>query len=114
MAVEERKSHLIFGTTVRLDAAPLLNAMKIALVIALLAACSAAHAAPKSKAATSRKPDPIALAHEHVKDVLKDGDSAKFKGDFIGKDRAVCGLVNAKNSYGAMVVSCATSLLPTG
>jgi hypothetical protein len=42
----------------------------------------------------------IAQAHERVRDALKDPESARFKSDFIGKEGAVCGLVNAKNSYG--------------
>ena len=36
-----------------------------------------------------------------VKSQLKDSSSAKFSDDRIGKDRSVCGLVNAKNSLGA-------------
>jgi hypothetical protein len=57
-------------------------------------------AAPKPKAPAAPRVDLIAQAHERVKDVLKDPDSAKFKGDFAGKDGAVCGYVNSKNSYG--------------
>lgn len=60
----------------------------------------AATSAPKSKTAVPAKVDLIAQAHERVKDVLKDPDSAKFKGDFAGKEGAVCGYVNSKNSYG--------------
>lgn len=63
----------------------------------------AATSAPKPKALTPPKFDPIALAQERVKDVLKDPNSAKFKGDFTGKDGAVCGYVNSKNSYGGYV-----------
>lgn len=34
-------------------------------------------------------------------DRLKDSDSAKLKDVRVGKDGTTCGLVNAKNSYGA-------------
>jgi hypothetical protein len=46
------------------------------------------------------KPDPVTVAHEQVKYVLKDPESARFRSEFIGKDGAVCGFVNSKNSYG--------------
>lgn len=65
----------------------------------LMAICCASVAAPKHKVAPA-KPDPIAVAHERVKDVLKDPESARFRSEFVGKDGAVCGFVNAKNSYG--------------
>jgi hypothetical protein len=74
--------------------------MKKTLAIALLASTCVVQAAPKTKNAAQAKPDLIAQAHERVKDSLKDPDSAKFKSDFAGKDGAVCGFVNAKNSYG--------------
>jgi hypothetical protein len=60
-------------------------------------------AAPKSKVTPPAKPDPIAVAHERLKDVLKDPESARFRGDFRGKDGAICGFVNSKNSYGGYV-----------
>jgi hypothetical protein len=66
----------------------------------LLLAAFGVQAAPKATRATPAKPNAIALAHERVKDALKDPESARFKGEFVGKDGAVCGLVNAKNSYG--------------
>lgn len=40
-------------------------------------------------------------AEESVKKLLKDSSSAKFSGASIGKQGAVCGYVNAKNSFGA-------------
>jgi hypothetical protein len=67
---------------------------------ALLLAAFGAQAAPKATRATPPRPDTIALARERVKDALKDPESARFKGEFVGKDGAVCGLVNARNSYG--------------
>jgi hypothetical protein len=47
-----------------------------------------------------KKVDPIKLAQERVKDVLKDPESARFRSEFVGRDGAVCGFVNSKNSYG--------------
>lgn len=43
----------------------------------------------------------IASAETSVKKQLKDSSSAKFSGAKIGKQGAVCGYVNAKNSFGA-------------
>lgn len=40
-------------------------------------------------------------AKESVKGLLKDSSSADFSGEKIGKGGAVCGYVNAKNSFGA-------------
>ena len=40
-------------------------------------------------------------AKEAVKGLLKDSSSADFSGEMIGKGGAVCGYVNAKNSFGA-------------
>lgn len=40
-------------------------------------------------------------AKESVKGLLKDSSSAEFSGEKIGKGGAVCGYVNAKNSFGA-------------
>ena len=74
--------------------------MRTAFAIILIAAAAAAHAAPKVKPKQPAKPDPIALAHERVKDVLKDAESARFRSEFVARDGAVCGFVNAKNSYG--------------
>lgn len=54
-------------------------------------------ASPKQ---SSAKTHPINVARERVTTTLKDPDSAKFRGEFVGKDGAVCGFVNAKNSYG--------------
>lgn len=59
-----------------------------------------AQGAPKAKPTSKAKPDPIEQAHARVRDVMKDPESARFKDDFMGKDGAVCGFVNAKNSYG--------------
>lgn len=50
----------------------------------------------------------IKKAHSSVKLSLKDPDSAKFKNEYVVSERSddggtqvvVCGLVNAKNSYG--------------
>lgn len=42
----------------------------------------------------------IAVAQVSIKEILKDGDSAKFKGLFV-RNGNVCGEVNAKNSFGA-------------
>ena len=39
-------------------------------------------------------------AKESVKSQLKDSDSAKFSGEFNGRGGAICGYVNAKNSFG--------------
>lgn len=73
--------------------------MRILLTLTLLALAGTTSAAGKPKSAT-KKPDPIAIAHERVKDALKDPDSARFRNEFVGKDGAVCGFVNSKNSYG--------------
>lgn len=40
-------------------------------------------------------------AKESVKSILKDSSSAEFSGERDGKGGAVCGYVNAKNSFGA-------------
>jgi len=74
--------------------------MKRALIIILMAVACAAQSAPKAKLKAAAKPDPVAAAHERVKDALKDPDSAKFRNEFVARDGAVCGFVNAKNSYG--------------
>jgi hypothetical protein len=74
--------------------------MKTAFLIAALLLTPCAFAAPKHKSPPPSKPDPIAQARERVKEALKDPDSAKFRTEFVGKDGAVCGFVNAKNSYG--------------
>ena len=74
--------------------------MKLVLIIALLAAACAAQASPKARPKQPARLDPIAVAHERVKDVLKDPDSANFRTEFVARDGAVCGFVNAKNSYG--------------
>ncbi|MGY8334035.1 hypothetical protein L1Q87_25510, partial [Klebsiella pneumoniae] len=42
----------------------------------------------------------ILNAREHIKGMLKDPSSAKFSGEFIGKNDAICGHINAKNSFG--------------
>jgi hypothetical protein len=72
--------------------------MRYTLAAVLLTAAFSAQAAAKPKPVA--KLNPIAAAHERVKDVLKDPDSARFRNDFAGKGGAVCGFVNAKNSYG--------------
>ncbi|EBY9643483.1 hypothetical protein D5Q04_19915 [Salmonella enterica subsp. enterica serovar Thompson] len=43
----------------------------------------------------------ISIGQVAVKELLKDPSSAKFSGDYVGKSGAVCGYVNAKNSFGA-------------
>jgi len=72
--------------------------MRTAVIIAIIFTAGTAQATPKAKPAA--KPDSIAVAHERVKDALKDPDSAKFRSEFVARDGAVCGFVNAKNSYG--------------
>jgi hypothetical protein len=74
--------------------------MKQAVVIALVMIVSSAEAAPKQKAKPVAKSDPIAIARERVKNILKDPDSARFRSEFVARDGTVCGFVNAKNSYG--------------
>jgi hypothetical protein len=74
--------------------------MQRALVIILILVAGTTQAAPKTKTKLPAKPDPIALAHERVKDMLKDPDSARFRSEFVTHDGTVCGFVNAKNSYG--------------
>lgn len=74
--------------------------MKRVLIVTLMAVACWAQATPKAKPKQVAKPDPIAISHERVKDILKDPDSAKFRNEFIARDGAVCGFVNAKNSYG--------------
>ena len=59
-----------------------------------------AHAASKTKAPLKSKPDPVEQAHERVRYNMKDPESARFRGDFAGKDGAICGFVNGKNGYG--------------
>jgi hypothetical protein len=58
-------------------------------------------AAQKVKAKNAPSEDPqIAAAHASVRRLLKDPDSARFESSYIAHTGAVCGLVNAKNSYG--------------
>lgn len=71
----------------------------LALALVALSTSVTAVAAPKLKSAPV-KPDPVVVAHERIRDALKDPESARFKGDFAGKDGAICGYVNSKNSYG--------------
>jgi len=54
-------------------------------------------------AGTPASNDDLAALKIAMEDRLKDADSAKFKNVRIGKDKATCGLVNSKNSYGAYV-----------
>ena len=54
----------------------------------------------KSKEEDQQQLNDILNAREHVKGMLKDPSSAKFSGEFIGKNGAICGHVNAKNSFG--------------
>jgi hypothetical protein len=94
--------------------------MKTAIAFAALLVIPSAFAAPKQKSPPAVKPDLIAQARERVKEILKDPDSAKFRTEFVGKDGAVCGFVNAKNSYGGYsgferyVVSLESVLLDSG
>lgn len=41
------------------------------------------------------------IGRDNVRSALKDPDSAKFRGEFIGPSGAPCGEVNAKNGFGA-------------
>jgi hypothetical protein len=77
-----------------------MNGLARLIALSLVFVAITATSAPKSKTTAPAKPTLIAQAHERVKDALKDPESARFKSDFIGKEGAVCGLVNAKNSYG--------------
>ncbi|MFG0419745.1 hypothetical protein [Pseudomonas sp. SWI36] len=70
---------------------------KITLAAALsLLVCSGAFAAGTA----ASKADLTALKSA-MEDKLKDAESSKFKDVRIAKDGTTCGLVNAKNSYGA-------------
>jgi hypothetical protein len=70
---------------------------KITLSAALsLLVCSGVFAA--GTAASQADMDALKIAME---DRLKDAESAKYKDVRIAKDGTTCGLVNAKNSYGA-------------
>jgi hypothetical protein len=42
----------------------------------------------------------IRSARERLSLILKDPDSVRFRSEFLGRDGAVCGFFNAKNSYG--------------
>lgn len=57
--------------------------------------------AQKARDAKRRKDYAIIKGRDAVESALKDGNSAKFRGDFVTKDLAYCGEVNAKNSFGA-------------
>jgi hypothetical protein len=53
--------------------------------------------------AEAHKNASILRAHAYVKRLLKDEDTAKFRGEFMSADLAsICGEVNARNSFGAM------------
>ena len=54
----------------------------------------------KSKEEDQQQLNDILNAREHIKGRLKDPSSAKFSGEFIGKNDAICGHINAKNSFG--------------
>ncbi|WP_323117311.1 hypothetical protein [Klebsiella variicola] len=54
----------------------------------------------KAKEEDQQKLNNILNAREQIKSSLKDPSSAKFSGEFIGKNGAICGYVNAKNSFG--------------
>ena len=43
----------------------------------------------------------ISASKHSVDSVLKDPDSAKYTGNYVSNNGHVCGLVNAKNSFGA-------------
>jgi hypothetical protein len=70
------------------------------IVFAMFFAATAATATPKDQASAKSRSTSIPQAHARVSDTLKDPDAARFKSDFVGKDKAVCGMVNGKNSYG--------------
>ena len=74
--------------------------MKLAIFLAGAVFSLLAQAAPKTKPAEKPKANPFEQAHERVRDILKDPESARFRSEFKGKDDSVCGFVNAKNSYG--------------
>ena len=57
--------------------------------------------APMSVLAGSASPQDLQGIKSAMDDRLKDSESAKLKDVRIAKDGTVCGLVNAKNSYGA-------------
>ncbi|EKQ7193190.1 hypothetical protein OGU21_15100 [Klebsiella oxytoca] len=54
----------------------------------------------KAKEEERQQLNDILNAREHIKVKLKDPSSAKFSGEFIGGNGAICGYVNAKNSFG--------------
>lgn len=70
---------------------------KLAFSFASTLLISATALAAGSAATTA---DLSAIKHA-MEDRLKDSDSAKLKDVRIAKDGTTCGLVNAKNSYGA-------------
>lgn len=75
--------------------------MRFAIVIALSILASQVVAAPKQKTKVTPKNDPaIVAAEDSVRKMLKDPESAKFTDTHKAHTGAVCGLVNAKNSYG--------------
>ena len=54
----------------------------------------------KAKEEEQQQLNYILNAREHIKEKLKDPSSAKFSGEFVGRNGSVCGYVNAKNSFG--------------
>lgn len=54
-----------------------------------------------AKAEDLRRGKALFASEAIVKEKLKDGDSAKFGKSFFRNPNSVCGLVNAKNSFGA-------------
>lgn len=66
--------------------------MKPAYVIAALALASCGSPSPE--------PELEAVMRDRLQDILKDADSAKFR-DLRKVGDGICGMVNAKNSYGA-------------
>jgi hypothetical protein len=55
------------------------------------------------KKTTPKPPDPIAIAHARIVEVLNDPESARFRNSRPGRGGTVCGEYNAKNSMGGYV-----------
>lgn len=69
--------------------------------ITLSAALSLLVCSGVSAAGTAATGADLTALKSAMEDKLKDAESAKFKDVRIAKDGTTCGLVNAKNSYGA-------------
>jgi len=73
----------------------------------LVWAMAAVFIAASCQPAAQKKADPnvakFAAARSIVRDLLRDPRSAQFQRERVGKKGAVCGQVNAKNTYGGYV-----------